>query len=153
VPSPLPPPQCRPGIIAPMRIHSFPSLNQPGPGSPVGSTGATLGLGFGAGTDKARRSAAAAALAARSAAFASAFAASRAALASAFSRSDFQGRTISYFPIRVVYHDRQSGAAHAPSLLRQRGQRLPTGDGPGARPRLYVVGDAREQPAQLDGGR
>ena len=33
------------------------------------------------------------------------------------------------------------------------GQRLPTGDSASTRPRLHIVGDAREQPAQLDRGR
>jgi hypothetical protein len=33
-----------------------------------------------------------------------------------------------------------------------RGQRLPVGDGPRIFPRLIVVRDAREQPAQFDGG-
>jgi hypothetical protein len=32
-------------------------------------------------------------------------------------------------------------------------QRLPAGDGPGALPRLHVVGDARKHPAQLDRSR
>ena len=36
---------------------------------------------------------------------------------------------------------------------RARWQRLPTGNGPGAFPRLHGVGDAGKQPAQLDGGR
>lgn len=31
-------------------------------------------------------------------------------------------------------------------------QGLPAGDGPGAVPRLIVVGDAREQPVQLEDG-
>jgi len=33
------------------------------------------------------------------------------------------------------------------------GHWLPAGDGPGAGPRLLVVEDAREPPAQLNGGR
>ena len=43
-------------------------------------------------------------------------------------------------------------AAASASLHRQR-QRLPAGDGPGALPRLRVVGDAGEPPAQLDRSR
>jgi hypothetical protein len=40
-----------------------------------------------------------------------------------------------------------------PDRARRRGQRLPAGYGPRALPRLHVVGDGGEQPAQLDGGR
>ena len=39
---------------------------------------------------------------------------------------------------------------HRPRRVRHR---RPPGDGPGASPRLGIVGDPREPPAQLDGGR
>jgi hypothetical protein len=43
------------------------------------------------------------------------------------------------------------GCAHP--MGRKRRQRLPASDDTGALPRLQVVGDGGEQPAQLDGGR
>ena len=46
-----------------------------------------------------------------------------------------------------------AGAMASPGQpSRRHGQRFPAGDGPGALPRLRVVGHAREQPAQLDRG-
>jgi hypothetical protein len=55
-------------------------------------------------------------------------------------------------PVRTAALAALAGMQSCPRAQRRR-QRLPIGNGPGAFPRLSIVGDGREQPAQLDGSR